>query len=270
MTIKPEQQACQKRFFDNLNSGVEILDALQHLPDALFMIKDCDSRYIYMSNALQQAIHLPAGENIVGKSDYDLFPPIVAARFRQNDLLVLQEGKTLLNEIHAAMHFDAPAAWYFSSKWPLRDRTGNIIGLIATNRRYTDVMGRDDELNQLLPAIDLITKHFDEKITIDDLAQACTLSSSHFMRLFRERLGTTARQFLEQVRLQHAISALKHTSISIASIAHRCGFYDHSSFVKRFRKLTGTTPLQFRRDSRSSMFHSPPSALLKWPNSMSD
>lgn len=254
-----------QRFFDKLGDCVQILTALEHLPGAMFMIKDSHSRYVYMSRELQRAIRLPEDDNIFGKTDFDLFPRIVAERFRQNDQLVLQEGKTLLNEIHAAIFFDAPAAWHLSSKWPLRDSRGRIIGLITTNQPYSDVMGKDDDLNRLLPALDIITKRFGENLTIQQLANACRLSSSHFMRLFRERLGTTAHSFLEQMRMQQAILALKHTSQSIAIIALRCGFYDHSSFVTKFKKLTGNTPLKFRREHRDSIITNHPSALPTWP-----
>lgn len=254
----------QDRFFEQLHNIRDLLDALQSLPDSLFMIKDRDSRYIYMSRELKRAIHFPLEDEIVGKTDFDLFPHIVAERFRQNDLLVLRDGRTLQDELHAAIFFDMPAVWAFSSKSPLRDARGQIVGLITTNRRYTDVVGDDDELNRLLPAIEWITKHFDEKIVIEDLAEMCDVSSSRFMTIFRERLGTTARAFLEQVRLRHAVFALQHSSLPIATIALRCGFYDHSAFVKRFKRLTGSTPLKFRQDSRQKLTSDRRIALPGW------
>jgi AraC-like DNA-binding protein len=257
--------AFQLAFFDELRDLRQVLEALEYLPDAMFMIKDRDSRYVYMSRELRQAIHFPEGENIVGKTDYDIFPRIVADRFRQNDLLVLAEGKTLLNEIHASLFFDAPAVWSFSSKWPLRNGAGEVIGLITTNRRYSDLMGKDDDLNKLLPSIEMITKQYDQKLNIENLAEACGFSSSHFMHLFREKLGITAHQFLEQIRLHQAISLLKYSSETVATVAQRCGFYDHSSFVKKFKFLTGTTPLRFRRDYRNNVLVGAPSALPKLP-----
>jgi len=257
--------AFQLVFFDELRDLRQILEALEYLPDAMFMIKDRDSRYVYMSRELRQAIHFPEEENIVGKTYYDIFPRIVADRFRQNDLLVLAEGKTLLNEIHASLFFDAPAVWSFSSKWPLKNSSGEIIGLVTTNRRYSDLMGKDDDLNKLLPSIEMITKQYDQKLNIADLAEACGFSSSHFMHLFREKLGITAHQFLEQIRLHQAISLLKYSSETVANVAQRCGFYDHSSFVKKFKDLIGTTPLRFRRDYRKNVSVGTLSALPKLP-----
>lgn len=61
----------------------------------------------------------------------------------------------------------------------------------------------------------------------------------------------TAYSFVEQVRMFHAIDLLKHTKDSILHIAVACGFYDHSAFIKRFKKFPGNTPLQFRRSHQS-------------------
>ena len=71
------------------------------------------------------------------------------------------------------------------------------------------------------------------------------------MRVFKERMNMTAHAFVEQVRMFHAIDAIKHSATSMARIAADCGFYDPSSFVKRFRIFTGTTPLRYRREHQT-------------------
>ena len=69
------------------------------------------------------------------------------------------------------------------------------------------------------------------------------------------------RAFVEQVRIHHATEALKHSAKSILDVAQGCGYYDHSAFVKRFKKFTGTTPLVYRRQQRATMNTSPAIAL---------
>lgn len=238
----------QDDFFRAAPQVKEILDALDRLPGAMFMIKNHESRYVYMSHGLREAIYLRPGEEVIGKTDFDLFPAIIAESFRQNDLLVLRDGRTLINEVHVTTFFDGPPIWSFSSKFPLHDGTGKIIGLITINSLYDKMMGENADLNVLLPAINHITKNFDRKLTIAEMADPCGLSESHFMRIFKQRMKITAHDFLERVRMYHAIHAVKHTRESIASIAHRCGFYDHSFFVKRFKKMTGVTPLRYRKE----------------------
>jgi len=238
----------QSRFFAQISDVQGMLD---HIPGAMFMIKDLDSRYIYMSAELREAIDLAPDQEVVGKTDFDIFPKIVAERFRQNDLLVFREGRTLLDEIHATALYSGPTMWFFSSKYPLRNRKGDIAGLITINRPYDEVVDHDCELNLLLPVIEYIKTNYPEKITIADMAGLCFLSQSHFMRLFKHLMKMTAHGYLEQVRMFHAIDAIKHSSTSIAAIAINCGFYDHSSFVKRFKKITGTTPLRYRHAHQS-------------------
>ena len=78
----------QRHFFASLADARQMLEALDQLPGAMFMIKNLDSRYVFMSRALKEAIHLAADFDVVGKSDFDLFPRIIAESYRQNDLLV--------------------------------------------------------------------------------------------------------------------------------------------------------------------------------------
>lgn len=112
------------------------------------------------------------------------------------------------------------------------------------------MMGQNAELNRLLPAIDHISRRYAESITISALAKRCAYSESHFMRVFKQRMKMTPYAFVEQVRMFHAIEALQHSATSVAEIASHCGFYDPSSFVKRFKKFTGQTPLKYRQQHR--------------------
>jgi AraC-like DNA-binding protein len=237
----------QRQFFANLADGREILEALELLPGAMFMIKNLDSRYVFMSRALKEAVHLAPDFDVVGKSDFDLFPRIIAESYRQNDLQVFEHDRPLIKEIHATSFFDHPSSWAWSSKFPLHDTKGKVIGLITINEKYNDVAGHDHELNRLLPAIDHVRQHYAERITIADLARRCAFSETHFMRVFKQRMKMTPYTFVEQVRMFHAIDSLRRTAASVAEIAIDCGFYDPSSFVKRFKRFTGTTPLNYRR-----------------------
>ena len=231
----------------------QILDALELLPGTMFAIKNLESRYVYMSVALRRAIHVDSPEDVIGKSDFDLFPKIIAESFRQNDLIVFQHEKPLLNQVHLTRFFDNAPIWSFSSKFPIHSVKREVIGLVIINEAYEDVMGKKAELNQLLPAIDYVSKHYAHSITIQELAVVCQISASHFMRIFKTSLHMTAYSFVEQVRMCHAIEALKSGTASITQIALDCGFYDHSAFVKRFKKFTGTTPLRYRRSHRAAL-----------------
>jgi AraC-like DNA-binding protein len=240
-------------FFSQLGEFRQVLEGLEKLPGALFAIKDRSSRYIFMSEGLVQAIQRTSLCEVVGRTDLDLFPKVIAEAFRQNDRIVLEHGQPLRNELHLTCFFKGSPRWSFSSKFPLRDRSGRIIGLLLINELYERVMGDASDLERLLPALDHVTKHFRMKIRIDELASLCKISPSHFMRVFKDRLKMTAHAFVEQVRMQYAMELLRRGNAPITEVAIDCGFYDHSAFVKRFRKYTGQTPRMFRLQQRTGI-----------------
>ena len=201
-----------------------------------------------MSSALRRVIQVDASSDVVGRTDFDLFPKIIAESFRQNDQSVFQHGKPLLDEVHLTCFYNRAPGWSFSSKFPIHDKNGRIIGLVIINELYEKVLGEQAELVKLLPAI-------------EELAALCGVSASHFMRIFRVRLKMTAYSFVEQVRLHHAMEWLKKGTTGITQIAIDCGFYDHSAFVKRFKKFTGTTPLNYRRQHQAAFANERPIVL---------
>lgn len=243
----------QSQFFKMVSNPLPLLGALETIPGAMFMIKNLESRYVYMSQALRLAIHVPPGEEVVGKTDFDLFPKIIAEQFRQNDLLVFRNGTPLVNEIHYTGFFNHAPKWSFSSKYPLFDHEGLVVGLVTINTPYTSLLGDSAELNRLLPAIEHVSRHYHEPIPIALLAELTGCSETHFMRTFKKKMKMTAYGFVEHVRMFHAIDAIKHGDTSISAVAKACGFYDHSAFVKRFRKFTGMTPLHYRKQYQKGL-----------------
>ncbi|MFM8986668.1 MAG: helix-turn-helix domain-containing protein [Planctomycetia bacterium] len=243
------------RIFSQVRHPDEILGPIGLLPGALFFVKDAAYRYVFMSDGIREGIGLADGEDPVGKTDFDFFSPLIAESFRRNDRLVIEDGRILLDEVHVTVNRDGRTLLCYSSKWPLRDRDGRIIGLIGTNRRHETEMGGSggDEAGRLLPAIQRMLHDFGARLPIESLARACGLSPSHFMRLFKAVMRVTAREFLEKVRISQATDLLGSTRLPVATIAERCGFYDHSAFVKRFRLHAGTTPLAFRKSRRRAV-----------------
>lgn len=236
-------------FLAGCRDGRELLGPIAALPGVLFFIKDADYRYVMMSPAIRETIGLAADDDPAGRTDFDLFPPLIAASFRENDRRVIEHGETLLDEVHVVVTQAHVTQLAYSSKWPIRDRSGNIIGLIGTNRPHESAGGVavGDEAARVLPAVTRMVHEYHERLPIGTLAAACGLSPSRFMRVFRERMGVTAHQFLEKVRITEAGRLLRTTGLPIADVATACGFYDHSAFVKRFRRHTGLAPLAYRK-----------------------
>lgn len=92
-----------------------------------------------------------------------------------------------------------------------------------------------------------IQQHFDEPITIRQIAAAASVSESECMRCFRQAIGIAPITYLKSYRLQVAAELLKHTDLPVASIGGQCGFQEMSYFARAFRQVYGCTPSGYRK-----------------------
>lgn len=88
-----------------------------------------------------------------------------------------------------------------------------------------------------------------DTITQTAAARLIRMSPPAFCRFFRRHTGKTFRDYLGEVRVARACSGLTHLDASIAEIAFRSGFGNLSNFNRRFRKIIGRTPSDYRKTS---------------------
>lgn len=97
-------------------------------------------------------------------------------------------------------------------------------------------------------AKEMLLSRLDGNASIASIAEACSLSRSHFIRTFRETTGQTPHQWLQTQRIEHARQLLRGTRTPIAEIATLCGFADQSHLTRVFTQLVGATPGRWRRE----------------------
>lgn len=103
--------------------------------------------------------------------------------------------------------------------------------------------------SRLKVAIEYIENHITDNISLLDIAAELDISQYHFCRLFKESMGTSPHQYIIQKRIEHGQNLLVKTSNKIADISLAAGFANQGHFSYHFRKLTGTTPKQYRESS---------------------
>ncbi len=96
-------------------------------------------------------------------------------------------------------------------------------------------------------AVDYISTHLAEPLTLAILARACGLSISRLAHLFRRQVGQTPQQFWERRRIERAMHLLQITSQTVKEIAAACGFNNPFYFTLRFKQFTGFSPRAYRR-----------------------
>jgi AraC family transcriptional regulator len=84
-------------------------------------------------------------------------------------------------------------------------------------------------------------------LRLDELACEAGLSTSHFIRSFRQSTGKTPYQFLLEWRVQRAQTLLRNRHASLTEVAKSSGFANQHHMARIFRSVTGTTPSAYRR-----------------------
>jgi AraC family transcriptional regulator len=90
--------------------------------------------------------------------------------------------------------------------------------------------------------IEYMDSRIDQRIPTADLAKLVGLSSSQFMRTFRNTTGAAAGQFHLMRRLHRAEEILLRTDTTLAEVANHLGFFDQNHFTRHFRKHLGYSP----------------------------
>ena len=98
----------------------------------------------------------------------------------------------------------------------------------------------------LAPALSYIHNRYAEDIPLDELADRCGVSKSHFIRSFKRYVGCTPHEYLLQYRLRQAKRLLLSGDFTVEQIAEDCGFNSASHFARAFRHETGLSPTAFR------------------------
>lgn len=99
------------------------------------------------------------------------------------------------------------------------------------------------------PALEYISEHFSENITVEQLASLLHLSKSHFMSCFKKAVGISAIEYLTQYRINYACEQLILTNLPIAEISLTSGYDNLSNFNRHFKKIVGQTPKEYRNQT---------------------
>ncbi|QKS45080.1 helix-turn-helix domain-containing protein [Paenibacillus cellulosilyticus] len=93
-----------------------------------------------------------------------------------------------------------------------------------------------------------IQTHFQSaEFSVPSMAAHFELSVSHIQRIFKERTGCTITEQLNEVRIQQAKKLLVESDMPIKDIVCEVGYYDVSSFIRKFKQSTFLTPGEYRK-----------------------
>lgn len=115
--------------------------------------------------------------------------------------------------------------------------------------RYLDKRGQQARNNdkRLDAALAFMQTHYQQAISLADIAASASVSEATLKRLFRQSLNLSVTELLIQLRVGHACSLLISSDLPIPLVAEASGFPNPSHFYRQFRLLRTLSPAQFRK-----------------------
>ena len=149
------EQRVAERAADVLRERRLLRTLIDNLPDAIYA-KDCQGRKTLANRADLNNLRCKTEADALGKTDFDLFSHEVAARFFADDQQVVTSGAPVLNREEYFFTEDGQKRWLLSSKLPLLDEKGTVVGLVGIGRDTTSLKEAEGKLEvvhkQLLQA----------------------------------------------------------------------------------------------------------------------
>lgn len=142
--------------------------------------------------------------------------------------------------------------------WAIRTSIAQILILLIRSLSYgasrpSASSIRHSEAIRL--AMEYIQNHLAEELTLETIARTARMSPNYFSTLFRQHNGQPLWDYITAQRIERAMRLLEvNAGQTILDIATQCGFNNTANFNKMFRKHTGQTPSEYRRQGVRSLY----------------
>jgi PAS domain S-box-containing protein len=130
---------------------------MDNLPDHIF-VKDPDSRFITANAATLRSLGATSLEQVLGKTDFDFLPSERAAQYRADEAAVVGSGEPLLNREELLINAAGQARWLLTTKAPLRDGAGQVVGLVGISHDITERKCMEQEWQRAKDAAEAANK----------------------------------------------------------------------------------------------------------------
>jgi PAS domain S-box-containing protein len=123
---------------------------VENMPD-LFYFKDAEGRYVLNNRAHLRSIGAEHQEEVLGKTSLSFNPPELARQYTEDETRIVRTGQAMLEKEEPALHKDTgEQRWHLTSKIPLKDPRGRVIGIVGISRDITERKQIEAEREQLI------------------------------------------------------------------------------------------------------------------------
>jgi AraC-like DNA-binding protein len=221
----------------------EAIELFDYVEDVLLWMKNAAGHYHWVNRAFVFNFGLTHRSEFIGRTDFDICSLALANQYRLDDERVLK-GERIVARVELVGRFDHATRWCATSKIPLHDQNGKIVGTAGVTYPLPgEPLIAESPLSQ---ALRYISKNYVKSITHRDLAKVCGLSVRAFERQFLAAYHVSAHDYIRHLRVRMSCNALVFSRNTLAQVANEFGFVDQSHFTKEFRRFQGETPNAYR------------------------
>lgn len=98
-----------------------------------------------------------------------------------------------------------------------------------------------------------VGERYSEGITLEQAAHVAGLEKNYFSTFFHQKVGVCFRHWLAWVRINHAVRLIRSSDYSLTEVAFAIGFGDLRTFERSFKKCTGNTPRDFKKQFQDAV-----------------
>jgi len=257
----------------SLLSDSLIIDTLLNNSQDTIYFKDADSKFILNSKAHADQFGVSDPVDLIGKSDADFYPEVFADQSRRDELKIMETGIPIINKLEQGMNAAGETISFSTSKYPLYDKAGNIMGTWGTSRNVTSLVLAEEELAKVnvklrtLTQVDALTGLYNQRYFYDSLELAVKLFSRRrrgglsadfclimadidcFKKVndtYGHVTGDSAIRYVAGLMLAHSRSsdtAFRYGGDEYALILHDTDLTAGRELAERLRKVVEQNPL---------------------------
>lgn len=241
-----------EEFLEALQPGQIAPVLFQAMPDVVFWIKSELGVLIYVNDAFVREMGKSKMDEVIGKTDRDLTPSELSMMYEADDKRVMETGVAMWNKLELMPAASGGVEWRATSKVPLYDREGRLVGTTGLARRVGMAEGLPvpSQQRDMASIVGAIYKGIGRDIKVGDLAEAAGMSVSTLERVFKDNMGATPKQFIIQVKMSTACERLIGTQMSVKEVGVSVGYDDHANFTRGFKKVMKLSPSDYRKNYR--------------------
>lgn len=135
---------------------------LENTPDQVYF-KDLQGRFLRASRAVAQYMDIANPHDLIGKSDFDFWSEQTAKEAFDDEQRIIKTGQPMVGKIEKLIHGDGRVTWDYTTKMPLKDSRGQIIGICGINKDFTPIKKMEDALAEERNRLQVTTAELEAK-----------------------------------------------------------------------------------------------------------